>query len=130
MTAPPPIQTFNGVVIVSGAALPAAAQAVLIALRSRRLSGLPASPVYTELLSAFHTAQSANGQTDDPCEVIAQSSPTVPIAEASTRLGVSPRQARRLAPRLGGRRVGGRWLLDEQAIAEHIEGRRRWTEAS
>ena len=30
--------------------------------------------------------------------------------------------ARRLAPKLGGRNIGGRWLLDRHAVAEHLQG--------
>lgn len=48
--------------------------------------------------------------------------PTVPLDEAADRLGVSLRQARRLAPRVGGRKIGGRWFVDEMALREHIEG--------
>ena len=34
-------------------------------------------------------------------------------------LGLSPRQTRRIAKKLGGQIIGGRWLLDMQAIIEH-----------
>lgn len=46
------------------------------------------------------------------------------IHEALTAalLGCSTRTATRLAPKLGGRLVGGRWLLDRQAVTEHTEG--------
>jgi hypothetical protein len=30
----------------------------------------------------------------------------------------------RIAPRLGGRMVGGRWLLDRRAVEEHRDGSR------
>lgn len=48
--------------------------------------------------------------------------PTVPLTQAARRLGVSERQARRLAPRLGGRRIAGRWFIDETALTEHLDG--------
>jgi len=34
---------------------------------------------------------------------------------------------RRLAPRLGGKKIAGRWLLDEEALVELIKGRKRQT---
>lgn len=48
----------------------------------------------------------------------------VPLVEAAARLGLTDRQVRRLAPRLGGKKIGGRWLIDEQALVEQIEGRK------
>jgi hypothetical protein len=50
--------------------------------------------------------------------------PTVTIAEAARQLGLSERQTRRRAPQLGGRRVGGVWLLDQIAIDEHRRGQK------
>ena len=50
--------------------------------------------------------------------------PTVPLAEAAARLNISDRQARRLAPQLGGRMIAGRWFVDELALRQHIEGRK------
>ena len=76
---------------------------------------------------------SANGHTDVrepeemqdyPCE-----QPTVTVAEAAEQLGLSERQTRRRAPQLGGRRIGGVWLLDQTAIDEHKEGQ-KWTETA
>ena len=40
-------------------------------------------------------------------------------------LGKSRRQVQRIANRLGGRLIGGRWLLDRRAVEEHIEGTKR-----
>lgn len=42
--------------------------------------------------------------------------------EVAKRLGTSDRHVRRLAPKLGGYLVGGRWLIDEQAVQDHIQG--------
>jgi len=39
----------------------------------------------------------------------------------------SRRQTRRIAAKLGGRIIAGRWMLDRTAICEHLEGRNRWT---
>lgn len=116
------VQCWPGVVVISGPALKAAADAVLIAIRSRRLSGLPHSKTHADLAAAFIQAAGA-GQEDVPDVVVAETSPTVPIDEASKQLGLSKRQTRRLAEKLGGRVIGGRWLLDQAAITEHMEGR-------
>ncbi|MGS2805957.1 hypothetical protein [Nocardia sp. MW-W600-9] len=43
--------------------------------------------------------------------------------QASAALDVTPRQARRLGHRIGGRRIGGRWLFDRDAVTEHRDGR-------
>jgi hypothetical protein len=49
--------------------------------------------------------------------------PTVPTDDVADRLRISPRQACRLAPKLGGRKINGRWFVDETALTQHIEGR-------
>lgn len=121
---PPPIQRWPGVVVLSGAALRAAADAVLIAARSRRLSGLPHDRLHDELVAAL-VAASRTGQSDVPeLAVLQLLTPTVSVQEAAKQMNLSRRQVRRLAPQLGGRIVGGRWFLDQAAIDEHIEGRR------
>lgn len=112
------------VVVVTGPAARATLDCVLIATRTRRLNGLPHSTLYTALTEALRTAVSVDGQTDVRETVAAHPElmPTVPVSTAAGRLGLSHRQTRRLAPRLGGRRIGRRWLLDEQAIREHLGG--------
>ena len=112
------------VVVLTGPAARACLDCIHIAVRNRRLNGLPNSSVYTALADALHKAVSAQGHSDIPETVVAHSDlmPTVPVDQAAPRLGLSPRQTRRLAPQLGGQRVGGRWLLDEQAIREHLGG--------
>ncbi|ULE35050.1 helix-turn-helix domain-containing protein [Mycobacterium sp. IDR2000157661] len=47
--------------------------------------------------------------------------PTVPLEDAAERLGISTRHARRIAPKLAGRKAGGRWFVDETALREHLE---------
>ena len=46
----------------------------------------------------------------------------VTTTQAAKTLGCSERTVQRLAARLGGRKIGGRWLLDPVALAEHLEG--------
>jgi len=112
-------------VVLHGDTLRVALDAALIAVRARRLSGLPIDN-YRQLALALHTAMMAtNGHMDVPeTPTVATSiAPTVTVEQAAEMLGLSRRQTRRLAPRLGGRIIAGRWLLDEMCIKEHLEGK-------
>ncbi len=121
----PGLHVAGGVVVLSGAAARAAADALLIAVRSRRVNGLPRSAHYDAIAAAL---VSVAGHRDVPKPAAAQpigmdtNPPTMPVPDAARHLGLSTRQTRRLAPKLGGRIVGGRWLLDAQAVAEHVRG--------
>jgi hypothetical protein len=126
MSDPRGVVVAGSAVILHGPALRAALDCVLIAGRSRRLSGLPDSRAYLGLAEALLRA-SASGRSDVLKHVPAQYfpvAPTVPIEEAADMLRLSRRQTRRIAPRLGGRIIAGRWLLDRTAIDEHLTGRR------
>jgi hypothetical protein len=124
-TAVPGLLAAGPVVVLTGPAARAAADALLIAIRSRRVNGLPRSAHYDAIAAAL---VSAAGQSDGRKTTAAQhermeiNPPTVPVPDAARDLGLSVRQTRRLAPKLGGRIVGGRWLLDAQAVAEHVNG--------
>ncbi|WP_418003353.1 hypothetical protein ACNO8X_26095 [Mycobacterium sp. PDNC021] len=117
-------------VILTGGAARAALQAALIAIRARRANGLPASEPYRELARALAQVESGGGHSDIHERVVVEHfsvGPTVPLVEAAARLGLSGRQLRRLAPQLGGKKIGGMWLVDEQALADEIEGRKQPT---
>lgn len=116
----------GGVVVIHGTAARTLCEAVLIAERARRANGYPISADYATLAAELHAAASAAGRPDVHTEPIREPVvvPTVPIEQAATELGLSKRQTRRLAPALGGKLIGGRWLLDAQAIREHTEGRK------
>ncbi|WP_460359452.1 hypothetical protein [Mycobacterium sp. ZZG] len=115
-----------GAVVLSGPALKAALECVLIAIRQRKLSGLP-SQTYETLACELVAAMAANGHSDGRLPAISKSvpmeQPTVPLGQAAARLDMSLRQARRLAPRLGGRKVANSWFVDEIALRQHIEGK-------
>lgn len=122
----------GGVVVLHGDILPALLDALLIAARNRKLNGNPVSSTYGDIAQAIITAMSAVGRSDvrtsAPPQSYVDDPPTVTVAEAARRLGLSERQTRRLAPRLGGRIIAGRWLLDAIAIDEHEKGQMAWTE--
>jgi hypothetical protein len=124
----PGLHRVGPVLILDGPAAELVLDALLIAARYRRYSGLPNSAAFAVIARVVAAAiVSRTGQTDTaatpisddlPCEI-----PTIPIRDAAALLGYSPRQTRRLAPKLGGRMIGGRWLLDQHAITEHLEGK-------
>lgn len=118
------------VVIVTGPALKVVLDAALIAVKHRRITaGMPFSTTpYESLACELRAAMAADGHADvrdcaisDPVPVDEQ--PTVPLAEAAALLGISRRQARRLAPKLGGRIVGGSWFVEATALRQHAEGK-------
>jgi hypothetical protein len=130
---PPGLVVAGTAVVLTGDWLQTTLQAVLIASRSRRHNGLPNNAAHAELAGALADAMAAHGQSDgrEPEELhhYPQEQPTVTVEDAARQLGLSHRQTRRLAPRLGGKLIAGRWLLDQTAINEHKEGN-RWTETA
>jgi len=116
----------GGVVVLSGRTLRVMRDALAIALRARRLNGLPDSSSYVVIIAEINEAMAAHGQTDVRDDIDMQASVLQPMSveEAAGALGISRRQARRLAPKLGGRRIGGRWMLGPQAVREHMEGQK------
>jgi hypothetical protein len=130
---PPGLVVAGTAVVLTGDWLQTTLQAVLIASRSRRHNGLPNNAAHAELAGALDDAMAAHGQSDgrEPEELhhYPQEQPTVTVEDAARQLGLSHRQTRRLAPRLGGKLIAGRWLLDQTAINEHKEGN-RWTETA
>ncbi|KQH76370.1 hypothetical protein AO501_09830 [Mycobacterium gordonae] len=115
----------GGVVVLTGPALKAARDCALIAANHRKMSRLPYQ-TYEALAREFHAAMSVCGHSDVRLPAISDSvevqQPTVPVPEVAARLGVSDRHARRLAERLDGQKIGGRWVVDEIALAQHLEG--------
>lgn len=107
-----------GAVLLTGDAVAAALYAVDMAQRLRACNGYPPS----RALARLRLELAAPGHPDTPAEPVGDPE-TVTTREAAALLNVSERTARRLAPRLGGRNVGGRLLFDRRAVLDHIEGR-------
>lgn len=118
----------GGIVVLSGPALRQTRDAALIAAKHRKQFGIPYQS-YEALACEFDAAMSVAGHSDvrSPAisKTVAVEPPTVPVAEAAVRLGLSIRQTIRRAPQLGGDKIAGRWFVDETALREHIEGRRK-----
>ncbi|MCQ4120441.1 helix-turn-helix domain-containing protein [Rhodococcus tibetensis] len=112
------------VVLLTGPAVEAVRFAVAVALAARRRNGLPV-PAHLAVIAA---ELAAGGQTDAKALVNSntrsQTTRWITTEEAAKMLGCSNRQARRKAPALGGQLHAGRWMLDHQAVTEHLEGRK------
>ena len=108
-------------VLVDGDTLATLRYAVAVAVREKRRNGTAPGPLLDQLdhatAQALETARRHDDTPDPP-----QGPPFdqwVDTAEAARRLGCTIRTAQRLAPRLDGRRIGGIWLIDPQALTEH-----------
>ncbi|MPM56430.1 hypothetical protein SDC9_103233 [bioreactor metagenome] len=110
-------------VLLTGREIEAVGYAIKLAQRVRARNGLPVS----RDLAALAAALAATGQSDSPGQP-EDDTDFIAVSAAADLLGASERTARRLAPRLGGRKIGGRWLVDRQAVAEHAAGQARMEE--
>lgn len=110
----------DGSVLITGADLAVARYAVNVTLRHRRRQGLPD----IQGLARLGDALAEVGQTDTEPEASGEAE-YMTVDEAARRLSCSARSARRLAERLGGRKLGGRWLIDTQAVQDHLQGTER-----
>ncbi|AXY51706.1 hypothetical protein KI427_10280 [Rhodococcus ruber] len=122
MNTPPVLQLAPDVYLLRGDAVETLRFAVRAAVAGRRRNGLRVPPD----LAALAAAVSGAGRSDTIPEDVPNDEERqwITIKEAAQMLECSDRQTRRLAPGLGGRLTGGRWLLDRHAVTEHLEGRR------
>lgn len=122
------VARFGEVVVVTGAALRPALLSALTTIKQRKRDGLP-TKAYEDLACAYSAAMAASGQADGrdcaSSDAVPMEPPTVPLTEAATRLGMSVRNARRLAQQLGGQKIGARWFINGTALREHLEGQKK-----
>ncbi len=97
-----------------------------LAARTRRANGLAETSAHREYAEALTAALASTRQCDsaapEPAQTYPVTIPTVTTGQAAALLNRSVRTIQRLAPQLGGKRVAGRWLLDDDALREHLEG--------
>lgn len=108
-----------GAVIIAGEDLDLLVYMVVNTQRVRQRDRLPPLRRLNQLAALL----TAPGQADTPDEPVTQTD-YVTTDQAADILGCSPRTARRLAPGLGGKLIGNRWVLDRQSINEHLDGKR------
>ena len=121
------ITVVDRAILLSGRNLEVIVYAVRVAQRDRARNGLPRSRDLDQLAAAV--AQAAGGQPDSGEQVEVETD-YISCREAAGILGCSERSVRRWAPGLGGQLVGGRWLVDRQAVVEHAAGQTRMEESS
>ena len=108
-------------VLIDGDTLAALRYAVAVAVREKRRAGMAPGPLLDQLDRAAAHALAASQRHDDT-QIPPDEQPSDQWLDSGTvaqRLGVSRRTAQRLAPQLGGRRVGGVWMVDPLALTEH-----------
>lgn len=111
------------VLLLTGDAIELAAAAIAMAIQGRTLAGKPPHRGLQALLAACNPEWPQGDKPDeaaDHAERVGLGLMT--STEAASFLGCSPRTARRLAARLDGQLVGGRWMLDRHAVQQHLEG--------
>ena len=130
MRPPPGLVVVGNVVVLSGDWLHLALKDAALATKYRRRDGVPETPQHREYVQRLSSAMTASvavgGQSDIANPVAVEHYPQqnfTTVEEAAKMLGLSRRQTRRLALKLGGRICAGRWLLDLDAVNEHLEGR-------
>lgn len=108
-------------VLVDGESLATLRWAVAVAVREKRRNGTRPGPLLDQLDQAAAQALATAQRHDDtpPPTGGPPSDQWIDTAEIARRLGCTIRTAQRLAPRLDGRRIGGIWLVDPQALTEH-----------
>ncbi|USI88763.1 helix-turn-helix domain-containing protein [Rhodococcus pyridinivorans] len=112
------VQRLDGVVLLTGQSIEAARFAVRVTIAARQRNGQRVPPEITELareLSVFghrDTHDAIGNNTGTQADWIS-------TQEVARMLGCSHRQARRLAPELGGTLHAGRWLIDRTAVTNY-----------
>lgn len=108
---------------ISGRTLDLLLLAIRDAQRYRARNGAGPLRVYAELADILTSAGALSevGQADIEPGPVGEAE-FMTVNEAAERMGVTERTVRRKARALGGRQVGGVWLLDRAAVLEHLEG--------
>ncbi|MFC9833186.1 hypothetical protein ACFVKB_05070 [Rhodococcus sp. NPDC127530] len=120
----PPVQRLApDVLLLTGSAVEALRYAVVVAVTSRHRNGLRVPAHLAELAAELADSGQSDGKALGNSNTGTRTTEWITTEEAARMLNCSNRQARRLAPQLDGRLSGGRWVLDRQAVQDHIDGR-------
>lgn len=117
-----------GVVLVEAEHIAVLRYAVATAVREKRRVGMAPSPALVELHQAaehaYRQAMSLTRHDDTPPAPVEQPSTWIDTDQAARILGVTRRQAQRLARTLDARRVGQAWTFDPDRVHEYQRKKR------
>jgi len=119
-------QRISAGVLLSGQMVTVALRAVDITLRALARNERPREPSLEALHAVLSECRSECPQADMVNRTAEHNSGGkgwLSCGEAAALLGCSDRTARRLAPGLGGEKIAGCWMIDREALEEHIAGR-------
>jgi hypothetical protein len=128
----PAVQVLGAGLLLQGSAVLNARRAVRSLIRAHQREQIAPPPEVVALLSACERAaenleaMSASRHGDTTSSPAQQDSPSQHIGtkEAAAMLGVTQRQAQRLAATLDGRRLAsGVWVFDRDAVAAYLRAR-------
>ncbi len=125
----PDLFVAGGVLVLTGNMLAVVADALDKATHLRRMNGLDLTAGQHALTDALRqtipTAMSERGHVDFHTTPVVSplpgTQPTLTVKQAAQRLKLCERQVRRIANRLGGRKINGQWWLDELAVTEYAQ---------
>lgn len=123
------MQRLEGAVLLQGRAVHEVAHLVALGLRYRsQVDGCPPADRHRQLLVELTSASASLAGVSETRKVSLPPEPTgcesLGAAEAAHELGVSRQFVRRIAPELGGWRIGREWRFSRSAIAAEATRRR------
>jgi len=119
-------QRISAGVLLTGQMVTVALRAVDLTLRALARNERPREPSLEALHTVLSECLSECPRPDTvnrTAEHTTSGNGWLSSCEAAGLLECSARTVRRLAPRLGGERIAGRWMIDSAALEEHLAGR-------
>ncbi|KLL95861.1 hypothetical protein NJ76_21765 [Rhodococcus sp. IITR03] len=111
-------QHLDGAVLLTGESIDAVRFAVRVTIAARHRNG---QRVPREIACLARELSVFGHPATEPEPIL--DADNITTEEAANMLGISNRQARRLAPQLGGRLISGRWTLDRRAVTDYLQNR-------
>jgi hypothetical protein len=122
----PDAQRVSAGVLLSGQMVTVALRAADITLRALARNERPREPLLEALHAVLSECVSECPRPDTANRTAEHTSGGkgwLSCGEAAPLLGCSDRTARRLATGLGGEKIAGCWMIDREALEEHLAGR-------